>query len=95
MQEYKNGSYGDIGPVSEIFAKLRGDPVELETTASVHFGSVEELTAKKMEPAVLERLDKLEKKINCLLLHFGLADKGEILVVLPGAAGIAAVKEGK
>ena len=84
MQECTDGSYGDIQPAPDILAKLQSDVGELEKTAAVHFGTAEELIAKKEEPSILERLDCLDKKINRLLLHFGLANKGEILIVPEG-----------
>jgi hypothetical protein len=48
MQEFRDGSTGPIRPASELM-KLLQDEAELERTASIHFGSVEELESLKMK----------------------------------------------
>lgn len=43
MQEYQDGTYGEIQESRRLFEKLLGDPAELEKTRAVHFGTEEQL----------------------------------------------------
>lgn len=85
MQEYRDGTYGEIKDRADLLKELADDPTEMGRTKSVHFGSVEELEAQKLSGGnakrIMAKLEQLERKLNRLLIHVGADDPGEILVV--------------
>lgn len=91
MQEYKDGTFGDVQKGTELLKKLCDDIDELEKTEAVHFGTEDELAKKKAEGgfknSVLKRLEALEKqqdtielRVNEVLIHLGLC-QDEVLRV--------------
>lgn len=64
MQEFKDGTFGDIKPFSEFMEKLsKMDEYEVENTKSFHFGTVRELQDIKMKKSLEQRFDDLEKDV--------------------------------
>ena len=48
MQQYKDGTFGKIKPLKEIFDAVEEDEKELDKTAAIHIGTPEELTKKRL-----------------------------------------------
>ena len=69
MNQNQDGSYGEIQKLSEIGEQFK----------RVIVGEEKELQELKDE-AIQLRLDNMDKKLNRLLIHFGLA-KEEVLVI--------------
>jgi len=89
MQEYRDGSFGDIMEADK-FKELLGNPEELKKTKAIHFGTVSELEALRNKVKVLEDakcdsvknyLFRIEKKLNRIMIKLDIADKGEFLIV--------------
>ncbi len=78
MQEYKDGTFGEVAPAQEIVKKLLEKEAELDKTAAVHFGSPEYLEALKQEKAEVsgvvkyygETLLRIEEKLDRIIKHF-------------------------
>lgn len=85
MQEYKNGTFGEIEEGSELLKKLADDPEEMSRTKAVHFGTREQLEGQKMSGTnakqIKSKLDQLERKLNLILIHIGIDTGSDILVV--------------
>lgn len=85
MQEYKDGSFGQIQELEKLIKNL--GPEEFHKTKCIHFGTKEELETVKNNKLkdvsfqdINNNIDNLEKKINKILLHLGL-EKDKILIV--------------
>ncbi len=85
MQEYRDGSFGDVQEGSDLLKRLADDEKELGRTKAVHFGEREELEAMKLSGTnakqIKAKVDQLERKINRIMIHLGIQTPGEILVV--------------
>lgn len=85
MQEYKDGTFGEIKEGSKLLRELADSPEELEKTAAVHFGTRAQLEEQKMTSGnakrIMNKLEQLERKINRVIAHLGIETPGEILVV--------------
>lgn len=85
MQEYNDGTFGEIKEDSKLLKELADDAPELERTKAIHFGSRQELEAQKLSGTnakqIKAKLDQLERKVNRIICHLGIAMPGEILVV--------------
>jgi len=90
MEEYRDGTFGEVELSQDIFKKLREEPNE--NLKAIHFGSVEELEKIKVEKhkenkfmremeIVQKKLHSLELRVNKISINFGLDNKHEILVV--------------
>ena len=84
MIEYKDGSFGEIKPVEDLFKEILEKKNSLDGIEVIHIGTEEELLKKKLEEAQkanLEyRVEEFEKKLNWILVKLGY-DKKSILVV--------------
>lgn len=69
MQEFRDGSFGDILPAYDLLAKLNEEGIRHDLKR-VHFGSVAELQEVKKETARInaerERLAEVEQRIGDL-----------------------------
>lgn len=78
MQEYQDGSFGEIQERESLIEKLASSKQELDKTKAIHFGTKEELEEirekddTKFKMDVSERLSRLEQKMNQVLLHFNI-----------------------
>lgn len=85
MQEYRDGTFGDVQEGSDLLKKLASDEKELSRTKAVHFGERDELEAMKLNGTnakqIKAKVDQLERKINRIMIHLGIQTPGEILVV--------------
>lgn len=85
MQEYNDGTYGEVREGSELLKKLADDPVEMARTKAIHFGTPTQLEEQKIAGTnakqIKRKLDQLERKINLILIHLGVNTGSEILVV--------------
>lgn len=83
MQEYRDGTFGEIEPASQLLEKLKDRQDELEKTAKIHVGTQDELEQLKSGNAkrIMNKLEQLERKINRVIAHLGIETPGEILVV--------------
>ncbi len=66
MMEYDDGRFGEIMPKSEMMEKLQKMFDVGQTPKALHFGTVEELEAKKEEKTMQEKLDELAAKVKKL-----------------------------
>ena len=78
MQEYKDGTCGEMRPLKELFSKLENNPVELAKTSAVHFGTKEELESKKEVVAIVkwygDTLLEVQNKLDKIIKHFNIYD---------------------
>lgn len=85
MQEYRDGSFGEVKEGSELLKALADDAKELARTKSIHFGTREELEDQKVTGTnakqIKRKLDQLERKLNMILVHLGIDTGDEILIV--------------
>lgn len=90
MQEYHNGSFGEIKNNVDLLKELVDNPNELVKTKTIHFGTVDELEALRNKVKTLEDaksdsvknyLFRIEKKLNRILIKLDIADKNEFLIV--------------
>ena len=85
MQEYNDGSFGRIKKGSDLLKELADNPDEMARTKAVHFGTEEELEAKKLSSGqakrIMDKLEQLERKINRVIVALKIDIPGEILVV--------------
>lgn len=75
MQEYKDGSYGEILPKEDIFKKLMEDASEAERTVAVHLGTKEALENKKVLDGIMfygETFLRVEEKLDRIIRHFNI-----------------------
>jgi SAM-dependent MidA family methyltransferase len=85
MIENKNGSFGPVEMADDILKRF-ADRIP-ETVKAVHFGTKEELETLKenQRQAVLAhyqaRIEELEKSVNKIMIHLGIDDRSEILIV--------------
>lgn len=75
MQEYKDGTFGEIKDASN-FQKLFEDTAELEKTKAIHLGTHGELKSIResggFKNQTLKRLDRLELMMNEICVELGL-----------------------
>jgi len=85
MQEYKDGTYGEIKEGSALLKSLADDTNELEKTKAIHFGTKQELEQQKMTSGnakrIMSKLEQLERKINRIMIILKVDDPSEILIV--------------
>lgn len=85
MQEYNDGTYGEVKEGSELLKKLADDPVEMARTKAIHFGTPAQLEEERITGTnakqIKRKLDQLERKLNLILIHLGVNTGSEILVV--------------
>lgn len=85
MQEYNDGSFGEIKEGSKLLKELSEDANEIERTRAIHFGSKEELEQMKIQgmnaKRITAKLEQLERKVNRIIVHFGIETPGEVLIV--------------
>ena len=75
MQEYRDGSYGDVLPKEEIFKKLLEDANECKKTVAVHLGTKEALENKKVLDGIRfygETFLRIEEKLDRIIKHFNI-----------------------
>jgi len=91
MQEYRDGSYGEIKESSKL-KDLFNDEQELSRTKAIHFGTEEELLKKKLDleerkfsnsqtDRIMKKIEQLERKLNRIIFALNAHKPGEILVV--------------
>uniref|UniRef100_A0A6M3Y267 Uncharacterized protein n=1 Tax=viral metagenome TaxID=1070528 RepID=A0A6M3Y267_9ZZZZ len=90
MQEYNDGSFGNILEGKDLLKQVLDNPEEMVKTKKIHFGTFEELQAMKDKVNQLEEaksdsvkdyLFRIEKKLNRIILKLGIAEKDEFLIV--------------
>ena len=73
MQEYKDGTFGDVKTLEEL-KELLSDPQEIEKTSAIHFGTEDELQQKKEITAIVkwygETLLDVHNKLDMIIKHF-------------------------
>ncbi len=88
MQEYRDGSFGEIREGSELLKKLADNPDEMVRTKAVHFGTKDELQRMKFSNAQMDRLmrkmEQLDRKLSQIIVALHIPTPGEIQVV-PGS----------
>ena len=93
MEEYRDGSFGEIKELSEKFKQLsQMSGGIIDKVEGLHIGSQEELIKIREDckpddhpqPGLTSektRLNDIEKKVNRILIHLGIDDKTEILKI--------------
>ena len=92
MQEYNDGSFGEIKEGNSLFKELIDNPEEMQKTKAIHFGTAEELLKKKQEveerkfsnsqtDRLMKKMEQLERKLNRIIFALNAQKPGEILVV--------------
>ena len=80
MQEYNDGSFGDIKPFQAV-KELLNDESEMKKTKAIHFGTEEQLERLKQKHqelldakdlSVNGHLIKIEDKLNMIIKHFNI-----------------------
>lgn len=85
MEQYRDGTFGEPAPVED---KLRDLLSQLEDKSSaldsalkaVHVGSPEELEAVREKLPLEERVDRLERKVDALLIELGKGDRSQVVI---------------
>lgn len=84
MQEYHDGSFGDIKDGAELLKELSENSLELDKTKAVHFGTEEDLRAMKVKAhgafggqaeyqdgtSVKDYLRRVDDKLDMIIKHF-------------------------
>jgi hypothetical protein len=89
MQQDNHGNFKQIMDTKDLEKKLYEQAGELENTEAIHTGTPEFLKKVKNEKRVFKapfepndvKLDRIERKLNRLLLHLDLVAPDEILIV--------------
>ncbi len=89
MPEYHDGSFGPIKPVEESLADLQGNLEAQARTKMLHIGKFADLVERAgqdqgEEPLAMilqSEFDKLRMDVNRILIHLGLDNREEILLV--------------
>lgn len=85
MQEYRDGSYGEVQEDNKLLEKVLLDQEERQRTRSIHFGSPEELEQIKLHGGnakrIMAKLEQLERKLNRVIVALKIDIPGEILIV--------------
>ena len=90
MQEYNDGSFGDIKDSAELLKELADDLPELEKTKAIHFGTEEDLRDMKTKgtkgafgnserrsednSSVKDYLRRVDEKLDKIIKHFKIYD---------------------
>lgn len=91
MQEYRDGSFGEIQEPSKL-SELFNNEQELAKTKAIHFGTQEELLRKKLDfeerkfsssqtDRLVKKMEQLERKLNRIIFALNINKPGEVLVV--------------
>lgn len=71
MQEYNDGTFGEIQEGSDLLKKLADDPIEMARTKAIHFGTPGELEEQKITGTnakqIKRKLDQLELKLDMVM----------------------------
>ena len=85
VEEYRDGHFGDIKELKKKLTDVaKMPPEQQEQVKAVHVGTEEELErliGEAQKNTLEHRMEQLEKKVNVIMIHLGIDDKSEILVV--------------
>ncbi len=78
MQEYRDGTFGEVKPMKDLFKDLLDSEEELTKTSAIHIGSEEELKQKR-ELAEIVRfygsaIKDVQDKLDKIIKHFKIYD---------------------
>jgi len=78
MQEYRDGTFGEVENASDIFKKLEESTEEMNNTKCIHFGTEEELNRQKDISEIVkwygETLCDVNNKLDKIIKHFKIYD---------------------